>query len=217
MGRSYTGALTGILGGDLLRDSHACVSPEPIRHVTLHSWLESVNVDLSSLIAEAVRLRGFPANAKKAVQRATGTLARRLPVEARRDIQTEYNLSAARIRSGLSVRQGDGFIELTASKRGIGLIEFGGKWAGRKSEGATAQVFVGEARHNYGGTFIAVGRSGNRHIFSRGFAGGKRAGRLPLHALYGPSLAQILRKGDRKTRLGDLAQSILSSEITRLL
>lgn len=173
--------------------------------------------DFSPLIAEAQRLRGVTANARTAIKRAAGTLARQLPVEARRDIQDEYALPAARISKDLDASNTGDSVVLTGRARAVGLVAFGGRWAGRKSEGASAQVFTGKGRHVYGGTFIAKGKNGSNQIFSRSIVGGKRAPRLPLHTLYGPSVASMLRKGDRPTRLDDIAENILSSEIARLL
>lgn len=160
---------------------------------------------------EASRIGAIARDSDKAIERAAGTLARRLPVEARRDIQNEYNLPATRVRAGLSVSRGGGFVELRASKRGIGLINFGGGWAGRKSPGAYAKVFKGEARHNYGGTFIATVRGGNRQIFDR-----TSKARLPIKTLYGPSIASMLRKPDRRARLSLLGRDILNAEFRRL-
>ncbi len=159
----------------------------------------------------ADRLRAVGKGMDAARTRAIGTLARRLPVQARRDIQAEFNLRASRINAGLSVRREDGAVVLIGAKRGIGLIEFGGRWGGRKTEGAVARVRKDEAPYVYAGTFIAIGRSNNRHIFDRE---GKR--RLPIKTLYGPSVAVMLRYPARRERLADFAQEIAASELDRL-
>lgn len=175
-----------------------------------------VAVDLSGLLAFRDGLASASRNADKAAQRARATLARRLPVAARRDIQTEYALKASRINAGLSVRNEADAVVLTGAKQGVGLIEFAGRWGGRKTTGASAQVHVGGARTVRPGSFIAVGRNANRHIFARAMLGGRRAGRLPLVTAYGPSIAQMLRRPGRADRLADLAQSILAAEVERL-
>jgi hypothetical protein len=180
----------------------------------------------SPFLREAQRLQAIQKGTAQAIGRATSTLVRRLPVEARRDIQQEYNLPARRINDALSASKDDTSVTLTGKARGVGLIEFGGQWRGRKSEGASAKVFTGGAGHVYGGTFIAVGLNGNRQIFDRKRGASKRRmtkggyiGQLkqPLKSLYGPSVASMLRKGDRESRLADFAQSLLSVEIDRLL
>ncbi len=173
--------------------------------------------DLSALVRISRDLRATPAQAERVVQRARSTLMRRLPVAARRDIAEEYNLRAARIREGLRVTGGAGSVELIGSKRGVGLIEFSGRWAGPKSDGAVARVRMDEAPHSYGGTFIARGRSGNRQIFERPSIGGKQAGRLPIAARYGVSIAQALRRPGRADRLAELGREIVAAESARLL
>ena len=82
--------------------------------------------DVSAILKAADRFREVPKRAEQARSRAASTLARRLPVEARRDIQDEYNLTAGRINTGLSVRTTSEYVELVGSSRGIGRIEFGG-------------------------------------------------------------------------------------------
>lgn len=173
--------------------------------------------DLSALVRISRDLRATPAQAERVVQRARSTLLRRLPVAARRDIAAEYNLRAARIREGLRVTASASSVELIGAKRGIGLIEYSGRWAGPKSEGAVARVRVDEAPHTYGGSFIATGRSGNRQIFDRVGVGGKRRPRLPIAARYGVSIAQALRRPGRADRLADLGREILAAESARLL
>ncbi len=177
----------------------------------------AVTVDLSALARAAAGLRQTAAQARQTTQRVQGTLARRLPVEARRDMQREYALPARRLTEGLRTRREAEAVVLVGSKRGIGLIEFGGRWGGAKTPGASARVFASEAAHNYGGTFIARLRGGGRQIVSRAIVNGKRAGRLPIGTLYGPSVAQMLRKSGRAERLADFAQATLAAEIARLL
>lgn len=172
--------------------------------------------DLSALARTLRRVRDTPKQAEQAVARARGTVMRRLPVQARRDIQAEYALRAQRIAAGLSVRQSGEAIELIGSKRGIGLIEADGRWTGLKSAGASAKVRVDEPRHVYDGTFIAVGRNGNRQIFERVHIGGRRAARLPIGSRYTLSVAQMLRRPGRADRLADFARNILAAEIARL-
>ena len=170
------------------------------------------STDVSAVFArEAARLQRAGKDGDRAIQRATGTLARRLPVEARRDMQDEYNLRAGRISAGLTVRREEGAVVLTGSKRGIGLIDFDGRWRGVKTEGATARVRRTDSVGVYGGTFIAAGRGGNRQIFER-----TTKARLPLRTLYGPSVADMLKNAPRRMRLAGFAQTVLAAEIDRI-
>jgi hypothetical protein len=115
-----------------------------------------------------------------------------------RAVVQRLNLRVSRVKEAVRLKQRAKpdlpRIVIEVQRRPIGLIEFGGRWRGRNSEGASAQVLRFEGRHTYGGTFIAIGRNGNRQIFSRKIVGGKRAPRLPLKTLYGPSVySQFLR------------------------
>lgn len=167
--------------------------------------LEAIGFDVStSVVTNRVRV-----NVEKIRTRALGTLARRLPVQARRDIRDEYNLKAARVRDGLSIRRpGDGSVVLRGSARGINLIAFSAKWSKRK--GVTARVLKGGAASARPHAFIARGRNGNTLVFER-----RGKTRLPLDAQYGPSIGQMLKHGDRPQRLADYASSVVAAETAR--
>lgn len=178
-------------------------------------------IDISGIRRAAERISATIKEADKAVQRARGTLRRRIVPEARRDIQAEYNLKAARITAGLSARNLADGVELIGSSRGIGLIEFGGK---ATPTGATAVVRKGAAASTRPGAFIAPLLGGNRHIVERYgkkrvMTKGRYVGKLrqALSVEYGPSVAQMLRRPGRADHLAEYAQTILSGEIKRLL
>lgn len=177
------------------------------------------NRSISSVfLREAERLAAVNKQTATAVARAKQDLARRLPVEARRDMQQEYALKAGRISQGLRATSSSDGVTLVASADPIGLIEFDGRdGGGRGGEGASAKIFAAEGRHTYAGSFIATGLHGNRQIFSRKIVGGRRAGRLPIGALFGPSTAGMLRKGDRIERLGDFSQTILAQRFASII
>lgn len=179
--------------------------------------------DLSGVLRAADRSRSIAKNVDQAKQRAIGTLKRRLATEARRDIQEEYSLPAGRIAQGLSVSSNDDSILLTGSGRGIDRINF----AGRQAKGGLVsyQIFKQGGRETLPDAFIATGLKGNTQIFERTgrpkqrMKQGNYKGQLrePIESVYGPSIAQMLRKSGRADRLADFAQKILSSEIQRQL
>lgn len=155
--------------------------------------------------------------------RVRGTLVRRLGAEANRDIRREYNLGRGRVAAGLTVRPyGDGVL-LIGRARPIGVIEYGARWS-RRQPGVTWQFRRGGGRQLYEkGTFIAVGLSGNRHVFFRDgprrtMLRGRYAGQLkqPLRVAYEGSIARFLRSDARASRLVVYAQGIVRSEIDRL-
>lgn len=182
-------------------------------------------IDLSPLRASAAFVRQRAADADKVVQRARATLARRLLVEARRDIQTEYALNATRIRSALSIRNDGDTVELTASGRGVGLVNFPNS-GGRKRREFLVEVKRGEGKRPWdAGTFVGTALGGSQQVFVRDFRAPKQRmtrgvnkGRLkqPLLNQYGPSVAQMLRRPERRERLSEFARRILGDEVARL-
>lgn len=153
-------------------------------------------------------------------KRAIGTLRRRLPVQARRDIQAEYSVKAGRLNKDLEARQTSDGIRLTGYFRGIGLRNFGSR---PTRKGVTASIFRGKrslregAFHArlLGGGEQAVRREGEKRLMTRGRYLGER--RQPLVVEYGPSAAQMLRKGRRPERLADYARGVLRGEMERQL
>lgn len=169
--------------------------------------------------SEAREWARFAAGAQKARKFAITKLARSLPVAWRRDIKETVNLPVAEIRERIDVQvQGDSVL-LIGRKRPIGLVNFGGRWLGlkrtgakrRKSPSASAQMYRNAARKTYDSAFIASGRAGNTQIFKR--TGDKR---LPIRALYGPSMPAFFRNADRQARLYKVAAEIYEKELKRV-
>jgi hypothetical protein len=153
-------------------------------------------------------------------KRAVQTLRRRLPVEARRDIQAEYDIQAARVRQDIGTREIPDGLRLTGYFRGIGLRNFRARQTRR---GVTAAPFRGR-RTLREGSFFAGLNSGNKQVVrregpKRKMTAGRYIGQMrqPLVVEYGPSVAQMLRKGRRPERLADYAAGVLRSEVERLL
>ncbi|MGO1069726.1 hypothetical protein [Lysobacter sp. CA199] len=170
-------------------------------------------IDANPVLDAVTRVSQLPTKVALAQRRALGTLRRRWPVIARRDIQTEYALSARRIRAGLSVRTTREGIELVGVARGVGLANFGAR---QIKQGLSYSALRGRRgvrrsgfRTRYRGTPIAYVRTP--------ISGDKRVPRTPVLRLYGPSLAQMLRKGDRPERMGQAGLNVITDEIDRLL
>jgi hypothetical protein len=181
-------------------------------------------VDLSGIRSIADLLRGSAAGAEKVVQRARATLSRRLLVEARRDIQTEYALKASRIRDALSLRNSGDVVELKASGRGVGLINFPNS-GGRRGREFRVEIKRGEGKRPWDtGTFVAPGLNGALQAWvrdtrkKREMEAGRYKGkeRQPLLKQWSVSVAQMLRRPDRRDRLSEFAQRILAAEVERL-
>jgi hypothetical protein len=162
----------------------------------------------------------YPSKLGTVQKRAILTLLRKLPVQARRDIQAEYSIPAARLRKDLGARVRADGIRLTGYFRGIGLRNFGAR---QTRAGVTASVFRG-ARTLRESAFVATMLSGNQQVVQRegeprvmtkGRYVGKR--RQPIVVQYGPTAAQMLRKGRRPERLLDYSRGVLRDEVNRQL
>jgi len=172
----------------------------------------SFSVELTGAVDAFQAMQAVPRRILQAQKRALGTVQRRLGTEAKRDIGAEYNLKASRIAQGLVVRNTTDGIKLIGRSRGINAIEFRGTWSRRMKGGARYAIKRGGDRGGRDGAFIARGKNGARLMFER--AGDKR---LPLRAVYGPSIGQMLKHGRRPERLAEFALRILQSEQKRLL
>jgi hypothetical protein len=172
----------------------------------------SFSVELAGALEAAQQLSAIPGRILQAQKRALGTVRRRLATEAKRDIAAEYNLKAGRIADGLTVRNQSDGIALIGRSRGINAIQFGATWSRRMKGGARYAIHRGGDRGGRDGAFIATGKSNNRLVFER--SGDKR---LPIQAVYGPSVGQMLKHGRRPERLAEFAIRVLQSEQQRLL
>lgn len=163
----------------------------------------------------------YPRKIALVEKRVILTLLRRLPVQARRDIQAEYNISVKRIREDLGASLLASGVRLTGHFRGTGLLNFGAK---QRRKGVTATVYRGGKRTLREGAFIAtllngnpqvVKREGEPRVMTKGRYVGKR--RQPIVVQYGPTAAQMLRKGRRPERLLDFSRGVVRAEVERQL
>lgn len=159
-------------------------------------------------------------------KRAIQTLRRRLPVQARRDIQAEYNIGAQRVNKDLKAYAKPDGIKLVGEFRGVGLMQFGAR---QVRKGVTASILRGKRSLHpgaflaslqmgkwslIGGNVQAVSRYGQKRLMTAGRYKGKL--RQPLAVEYGATVAQMLAKGRRPERLADHARGVLQAEIDRL-
>lgn len=181
-----------------------------------------VQFDLQGALAVSRNLGILEASLGKFQQRAIVTVKRRIGPEARRDAQREYNIKAKRFNKDLRVSTPAGGLRITGYFRGIGLRNFGHRER-KRGGGVYGSVFKGKGLSFYRGAFEApLLGDPNHHVVER--FGPKRrmtAGnyigqtRQPLVVEYGPTVAQMLRKGARPQRLADFALGILGAEMTR--
>ena len=182
--------------------------------------MTTLHADLDGVLSTSRNLSALSSRLPTLHTRAIGTLRRRLPVEARRDIQAEYQIGARRLAQDLQSRATDDGVRLVGRFRGIGLRNFAARQTRR---GVTAAVLRGK-RSLRAHAFLGVGVNRNAQVFRRegakremrqGRYAGKR--RQPLVAEYGATAAQMLAKGRRPERLIDFARGVLAAESDRLL
>ncbi len=180
----------------------------------------ALHADLDGLLSASRNLNVLASRLPTLHTRALGTLRRRLPVQARRDIQAEYQIGARRLAQDLDARATDDGVRLVGRFRGIGLRHFAARQTAR---GVTAAIFRGK-RSLREHAFLGVGVNRNAQVFrregpKRPMQQGRYVGkqRQPLVAEYGATAAQMLAKGRRPQRLIDYARGVLAAEADRLL
>lgn len=141
---------------------------------------------------------------------------------AKRIVRAQYGVQSTALGDAFDAVSGtDGgraFVALKARVAPISLIRFGGKWR-KRSAGASAEISRGD-RKTYQSAFIATMPNGGRHIFARALQGsGKRAPRLPLRRLHGPSAYQMVqgRNGETAEQVNAELAQFAATETMRLI
>lgn len=105
----------------------------------------------------AAQLQRAVKKADKAKIRAVAGLKRRALPAAKRLVTQNYGIPKSKIKDRVRVRTTPVTLSVDASQLRFALSEFGGKWGGPKTPGATAAVVRGE-RKTYQHAFIRPGR-----------------------------------------------------------
>lgn len=178
--------------------------------------MPATTVDVSGAARRSKATKDLAAHIQDRIgKRAIVTLQRRLGPELTRELSSVLNLAKSDISKRTSVTAGDNYVRVFASGKRIPLSRFGGKWRGRQTPGATAQIWRGGATKTYVGAFaLAAGA-----IVSRALKGAKRVARLPLTNLFGPDVGSVMVSHSAhgiKNQLDEFAQATLEAELTRL-
>lgn len=175
-----------------------------------------MKTDVSAAFDLAARLHGLAEGFALAKQRSITKLARSIGPEANRDIRTEWNLTATRVRKGLTVRQTSTVVELVGSDVGIGLAQ--GYRARSTKAGLVVTIRNDEGPQRFRHAFLRIpgGRAEGTGVqaFERQ---GRRAPRYPVRRLFSQNVAGMLRDSDRVERLTEFSMKALSAEVERLL
>ena len=104
-----------------------------------------LHADLDGLLSASRNLSVLASRLPTLHTRAIGTLARRLPVQARRDIQAEYQIGARRITQDLSSRatdEGETWVAVTGLAEGDRVLRAA---AGALRAGTRVRLAAGAA------------------------------------------------------------------------
>jgi hypothetical protein len=126
----------------------------------------------------------------QAARRAAASTSRKASPIAKSLVTQHYSIRPGKLTDKVKTRIDGQTLHVDASVRRFPLIDFAGKWGGRRTEGATASIMSGETV-TYRGAFIAVVR-GLKSIRMRKTRGGKRVPRGPLQILRGRSMYQMI-------------------------
>jgi hypothetical protein len=175
----------------------------------------------------AARLNGLSDKAIDAAdKRALVTVRRRTEPTVKMAIREVYNVPARELSGKFRLRNGSDangqYLELHAATKRVPLIEFAGRWSGRKSEGARATILRGGTKL-YKSSFIAT-VGGQREIVARQFSNDSNSpsGRHPrshLQRLRGPSPLEMTRgiDGQNARRIGAEMAEFAATERVRQL
>jgi len=180
-------------------------------------------IDSRELTALRRTLEDVSKNAKRDMGRALSSTQRATVTETTRATAENYTASTRRIKAGTrasKVNTQDLSFTITGLSKPIQLQEY--KHRASRKNGVVAQVRKTEGfkpipsafkvrAGNFGG-----GGGSKARIFQRvRLVGGGQVGRLPITALSGPSVADMLNNEQVVTRVGNFALNKLSAEIIR--
>jgi len=184
--------------------------------------------NLSALARGIDRLARLADGQTKLIDRATVTVFRRLPPQAKRDIGAQYALSSREIGKRLSCKVDRTSVTLKGLGRPLTLIKFKAK---QDAAGVTAQIEKGSTV-SIPHAFIRVpaGAPGvgpqvmmrdaayttlPDKVYDIALVGRNKHG-YPILLLGGPSTADMLRDPGREDRLSDFVQTLFAAEVDRL-
>ncbi len=136
-----------------------------------------LHADLDGVLSASRNFSALASRLPTLQTRAIGTLRRRLPVQARRDIQAEYQVGARRLTQDLQARPTEDGLRLVGRFPGIGLRNFAARQTRR---GVTAAVLRGK-RSLREHAFLGVGVNRKAQVFRR--EGAKREMRQGRYAV----------------------------------
>lgn len=179
-----------------------------------------VTIDTSPLRHHAGRLSRLADTAReRVVTRTIGTLRRKVLTEARRAMAQQFGVGVQAIGQRITAETDADSLTVYGTSGRLSLHLFGGRYGGRKTPGATAEIKRG-GRRVYASAFTIDSRG--KTIYGRPLvASGRRAPRQFVR-LHGPSVGSMFlgrggAGGTPADAVSEIAQDIFRAEIDRLL
>lgn len=185
--------------------------------------------NLESLALGKGKLERVRDGGVKIIERATSTLKRRLPAQAKRDIGAQYNLHSREIGSRLRCKADRTSVTLTGLGRNQTLIKFGAR---QNATGVAVQIEKGKTLnipHAFIRTPTGSAAGAGPQVLIRSELTPAVAEKLqvldvvdhnrhgyPISLLGGPTVADMLRDPGREDRLSDFVQQTFAAEVDRL-
>lgn len=162
-----------------------------------------------------------PKQLKKSMRRALSRTRSGARTETSKRVREDYNIQARRLKRDVVLTRpnySSFSFRVIGRKKPISLISFRSKSGPPRQTktGVSAAVEVGK-RKLIKHAFIARGAGGNAQVFTRYLGNGRKSGRLPVRALKGPSVADMMLGAEVEKTLGDTAQERFLTELNRNL
>lgn len=170
-----------------------------------------ITIDGSDLLKAETLLKNIPKGIEKAVKRSVSEAAKGVKVDMARVATKNYNVTAAKAKSTVSIAKGsDDMKAIVASKgRPIALKDFNPKpghvqYKGRRNRPVTVTIKKQSKKVVKGG-FAASMDTGHIGVM-------KRLGqnRLPIKELYGPSVPQMINSEEVRKEIEEKAEERLA-------
>ena len=178
-------------------------------------------IDTSALSRNAVRLGNLASIAReRVVTRTIATMRRKTLTDARRAISQEYGIGTQAIGRRMTAESGKDSLSIYGTTGKVPLHEFGGRYSGPKSAGASAEILRGN-RRVYTSAFTIKNRN-PAIIYARPIIDGARRAPKRFVRLHGPSVESMFLGGGTggqtpATQVIAAAQEIFSAEVERLI
>lgn len=170
----------------------------------------SVSIQFDAHLSEMIKQAGL--RAPYAIGRAIDEVGNKTRTQVVKAVAKQAGVKQGKVRGVLTTHQamgaGNGKYEIIARDVTLSLKEF----APRQTKKGVSAAPWGK-RHVFPHTFIGP----NGHVFVRAMQGNKRAGRLPIHKLFGPAIPKEMVKGEAEKTFHRTTETLLPVALDKWL